>query len=87
MDVIFVNYSPFTMESKVEVFKDGQENDYAVASSVEELAKTIVGIAYKDNIYEAKIAAPFATGCEIKRQIAAEESRIYSENKIKVESI
>jgi hypothetical protein len=47
----------------------------------------VVALSYDHGIYETKIHAPFAVTSEVKRLVAENENKVYSQNKINVEGI
>lgn len=87
MNAIIVNYDPFAMESRVNIYKDGMQEHIVVHSDVEALANEIINIAYAQNIYEVKTHAPFAFTSEIAKRVHELEQLQYSQKKILVEGI
>ena len=86
-DAIIITYNPYEIESSVSIFRDGTQEFSSVYSDTQRLANDIIGLAYKNNIYEVKIHGPFSIEDEIREQINKSEQSMYSQNKITVEGI
>lgn len=67
--------------------RDGKRDYFQVASTVEDIANTIIALAHHHDIYEVFANAPDLAVNEIFRLINEYEFNQYSENKIKVEGI
>lgn len=87
MNVIIVDYDPFTMESRVNVYKNDMQEHITVCSNTNTLASEIINIAYAQDIYEIKTHAPFAFTSEIARQIHEKENNMYSAQKINIQGL
>lgn len=86
-NTIFVNYDPFATESRISVYKDDQHEWVSFSAELNELAEAVVALSYDHGIYETKIHAPFAITSEVRRLVAENENKVYSQNKINVEGI
>lgn len=87
MNTIFMSYDPFAMESRVCISKNGIQQQVAVCSTLEELTKELVDLAYTNDVYDMKFQAPSFIIDELKSQIYSYEARNYSTNKITIEGI
>lgn len=86
-DVIIVDYNAFSLESRVSIVKDGRHEHVNIASDMETLTQSLLGLTYANNIYNVRVRAPFSMVNEIRAQVGEAESSTYSENKINVEGI
>ena len=87
MNALIVSYDPFAMESRVSIYKDGQQECVPVCSNVNELVEQLTALAYENNIYSVKFHGPLAVTAEVKRAIEDYEKNLYSNNKIVIEGI
>ncbi len=87
MKSIIIEYNAFTLMSWITLDENGKQNKFNTSSSVEQLAKTAIVLAYQNNIYDIKVSAPSFIYDEIKQQIEWQEEKQYSQNKINIEVI
>lgn len=87
MNAIIIDYDPFSLESRVSIYKNGTQETLKVYSNIDELANAIIAAAYKNNIFEVKTNAPevFITG--FNETINEYEKSQYSEHKITVKEL
>ena len=85
-DVIFVNYDPFAMDSRITIYGENQEQKM-VSSNIDELSETLVDLVDANHIYNLRIHAPLALYTEISRNVKELAQAKYSINEITMEIV
>lgn len=85
-NVIFVNYDPFAMDSRVTIYGDNQEQ-MIVSSNIDELSGKLADIVNAYRIYNLRIHAPLALYTEITRSVREYAQNKYSINEITMEIV
>lgn len=81
MNMVVITYDPFAMESLLYLSRDGKQEQYSVASNIQELAETAVELAYSQDIMDIKIHAPLAIYYEMDKVIEQVQKNSYSGRK------
>lgn len=85
-NVIFVNYDPFALDSRITIYGDNQEQRM-VGSSVDELSENLAYLMDAYHIYNLRIHAPLALYSEISRNVRELAQAKYSINEINMEIV
>ena len=83
-DTLIVEYDPFAAESRITIYKDGKRSYASAHSSIDDLARGIIGLAYSNNIFDVKVYGPFEIERKLNEVVRCFESSEYSINKINV---
>lgn len=85
-NVIFVNYDPFAMDSRITIFGENQEQKM-VSSEIGTLSETLTDLMDANHIYNLRIHAPLALYLEITRNVKELAQAKYSINEITMEIV
>lgn len=83
-DMLVIKYDPFSLDSKVYILRDGQQQLTTIRSNASTFASNIAAIANETNIFSVKIDAPSSVVEEIKQQLTTTN---YTKQKLEVEGI
>lgn len=82
-NAIMLDYNPFTMDSLLIVYKDGNKEYSKASSKIEDAIISAFELANKYNINDIKIYGPFGIAEQAKEQLA----KYYNNTNITIEGI
>ena len=83
-DRLIVEYDPFIMQSRISILKDGKRSYTTSFSTIEDLSRTILKLAYEKNLYNVMVHGPFGVERQISKTVQTYEKNQYNANKINI---
>lgn len=83
-NALIVEYDPFSSESRITICKDGKRSYANAHSTIDDLARGIMALAYENNIFDVKVHGPFQIERKLDEVVRCYESSEYSVNNIKI---